>query len=204
MLLGGCASSGSRSAVIRLANSAVPSDVGLYSFDIYLMQESVAKVMLVLQNASAGHCASTGDCVVGVLRHMYHAGHWGTFGSLWWSIYAAVLIGLAKAWYKCVHKPTATAAPPTTRPYRRCLCPHTLRYSHPLLLSPGVWRRRGWGGYASSLRRRHGVRRRSSCESSSISFIFREQGLNIGICSVPLAPRRNLHSDLAPFRFLPH
>jgi hypothetical protein len=102
MLLGGCASSGERSVVIRLANSAVPRDVGLYSFNIYLMQDFTAKLFLTLQNASAGYCASTWDCWSGVSRHMYHEGHWGVFDSLWWSIYAAVLIGLAKTWYKCV------------------------------------------------------------------------------------------------------
>ena len=120
MLLGGCASSGARSVVIRLANSAVPSDVGLYSFNIYLMQEFIAKVFLALQNASAGYCASTWDCWMGVSRHMYHEGHWGVFDSLWWSIYTAVLIGLAKTWYKCVQAdsphplaPILTAPTPT-------------------------------------------------------------------------------------------
>jgi len=105
MLLGGCTSSGARSVVIRLANSAVPSGVGLYSFNIYLLQEFVAKYLLTLQNASAGSCASTWDCMVGVRRHMYHEGHWGTFDSLWWSIYVASLIGMAKTWYILVEKP---------------------------------------------------------------------------------------------------
>merc|ERR1712194_253616 len=105
---------------IRLANSAVPSDVGLYSFNIYLMQDFIAKVFLTLQNASAGYCASTWDCWMGVTRHMYHEGHWGVFDSLWWSIYAAFLIGLAKAWYKLVEIPwmewvRKQLAPPPTR-----------------------------------------------------------------------------------------
>jgi hypothetical protein len=71
MLLGGCARSGASSVVIRLANSAVPRDVGLYSFNIYLMQDLIAKVFLALQNASGGYCASIGDCWMGVCRHMY-------------------------------------------------------------------------------------------------------------------------------------
>ena len=71
MLLGGCARSGARSVTIRLANSAVPRDVGLYSFNIYLMQDLIAKVFLTLQNASGGYCASTWDCWMGVSRHMY-------------------------------------------------------------------------------------------------------------------------------------
>ena len=154
MLLGGCASSGARSAVIRLANSAVLSDVGLYSFNIYLMQEFVAKLLLTLQNASAGHCASTWDCMVGVTDHMYIGGHWGTFDSLWWSIYAAILIGLAKTWYTCVR---ADSHPSRSQP--RPLNPHHAGCSvpapHTNCCYPGLWRSRGWSGYVSNWRRRH-------------------------------------------------
>ena len=124
MLLGGCASSGARSVVIRLANSAVPSDVGLYSFNIYLLQEFVAKVLLLAQNASSGHCVSTWACMVGVTDHMYTKGHWGTFDSLWWSIYAAVLIGMAKAWYLCAQASSRSFHPsPTSTTPRRLLLP---------------------------------------------------------------------------------
>ena len=126
MLLGGCASSGARSVMIRLANSAVPSDVGLYSFNIYLLQEFVAKVLLLAQNASSGHCVSTWDCMVGVTDHMYTKGHWGTFDSLWWSIYAAVLIGMAKAWYRCVQASSRSSRPAHPQPPPRSAAPAAL------------------------------------------------------------------------------
>jgi len=172
MLLGGCASSGARSVVIRLANSTVPSDVGLYSFNIYLLQEFVAKVLLLAQNASGGHCVSTWDCMVGVTDHMYTKGHWGTFDSLWWSIYLALLIGIAKAWYLCVQASSRSFRPhphPSTAPRRAGCSRAQIRFC-----SPGMWRHRGWIGCVSNWRRRH--QRRSSFEL--------------------LAPRRNVDNGL--------
>ena len=110
--------------MIRLANSAAPRDVGLYSFNIYLLQEFVAKVLLLAQNASSGHCVSTWACMVGVTDHMYTKGHWGTFDSLWWSIYAAILIGMAKAWYLCAQASSRSFHPsPTSTTPRRLLLP---------------------------------------------------------------------------------
>ena len=129
MLLGGCASSSASSVVIRIANSTVPRDVGLYSFNIYLLQEFVAKVLLLAQNASGGHCASAWDCAVGVTDHMYSRGHWGTFDSLWWTIYVAVLIGMARAWYLCVHASSRSFCPhphATSAALRRAGCSRSL------------------------------------------------------------------------------
>ena len=113
MLLGGCASSGARSAVIRLANSAVPRDVGLYTFNIYLVQDMLAAEVLKLQAFSAGSCNSYLKCNALVMDGMYTGSPYGSFDSLWWCIYAIILVGLCKAWYMCARASSHTrAAPP--------------------------------------------------------------------------------------------
>ena len=119
MLLGGCASSGARSVVIRLANSSVLSDVGLYTFNIYLVQDMLASEVLKLQAFSAGACSSYLACNALVVDGMYTSSPYGSFDSLWWSIYAATLVGLCKAWYIHVETPWVNRlrgqlAPPQT------------------------------------------------------------------------------------------
>ena len=61
--------------------------------------------------------------------HMYTRGHWGTFDSLWWTIYVAVLIGMARAWYLCVHASSRSFCPhphATSAALRRTGCSRSL------------------------------------------------------------------------------
>ena len=84
MLLGGCALNAGRSRLVRIASTSALSDVGQYSFNIYLLQALVARLFLVLQNFSSGACTGLVDCAE--MIQMYNAGPVGSFDSLWWSL----------------------------------------------------------------------------------------------------------------------
>ena len=87
MLLGGCSPSGARSLLVRLANTSALSDVGNYSFNIYLLQGNIARLFLVLQNLSSGECAARNLSVTQCAKsiEMYSRGPLGSLDSLWWS-----------------------------------------------------------------------------------------------------------------------
>ena len=105
LLLGGCATRAERSAVARLASMRWLSDVGQYSFHIYLLQDWMAKVFLLLQNFSAGSCSSWHTCWGIVGPGMYHAGPGGAIASSWWMLFCAALVGVSSAWYTHVEQP---------------------------------------------------------------------------------------------------
>ena len=102
--LAGAPAAARAAVAIRLANSSVLSDVGLYTFNIYLVQDMLASEFLKLQAFSAGACSSYLACNALVVDGMYTSSPYGSFDNLWWSIYAATLVGLCKAW--CIHVET--------------------------------------------------------------------------------------------------
>ena len=106
VLLGGCAPRAcERSTLLRLATLDSLSRCGKYSFHMYLLQELTAKMVLLVQAMSDGHCGDGEErellilCPIGVFTAD------GTIHTAFWMPFYGLLIGLSALWYHRVEEP---------------------------------------------------------------------------------------------------